>query len=120
MPATATRSITISVLFCAGAYAQTVGSITFQGSPNSQQPGQQQPQGPVHTVTGTVTNALTNEPIRRALVQMQGMHPASALTGSDGRFQFENVPEDEYFYALTEAWLLRPSIPHVRRQIVRC
>jgi hypothetical protein len=49
--------------------------------------------GPKHTVTGTVSNALTGEPIRRALVQLFGQTQMSALTGPDGRFSFEDVPE---------------------------
>jgi hypothetical protein len=49
--------------------------------------------GPKHTVTGTVSNGLTGEPIRRALVQLFGQTQMSALTGPDGRFSFEDVPE---------------------------
>jgi len=51
-----------------------------------------EPPGPRHIVTGTVVNALTGEPIRRALVDMHGIVPKSTLTGSDGRFQMEGVP----------------------------
>ena len=54
---------------------------------------QQPAAGPKHTVTGTVSNALTGEPIRKALVQLFGQTQMSALTGPDGRFSFEDVPE---------------------------
>ncbi len=52
-----------------------------------------QPPGPLRTVTGTVVNGITGEPIRRALVRLNGAASASALTGADGRFQFEDIPE---------------------------
>lgn len=42
------------------------------------------------TVTGTVVNSATDEPIRRALVSVGA---AMVLTGADGRFQAENVPQ---------------------------
>lgn len=42
-----------------------------------------------YTVSGTVLNAVTNEPIRRALVGVGG---SLVFTGPDGRFQVENVP----------------------------
>lgn len=43
-----------------------------------------------YTVTGSVVNAVTGEPIRRALVTMNG---ALAFTGADGRFELGNVPD---------------------------
>lgn len=42
-----------------------------------------------YTVTGTVVDSATNEPIRRALVALGG---SLVFTGADGRFQAENVP----------------------------
>lgn len=56
-------------------------------------------QAPRHTVTGTVTNAITGEPVRRALVQMNGPVSAAMLTGADGRFQFADVPEGQIFFS---------------------
>lgn len=57
------------------------------------------PEAPVlphnlYSVTGNVVNAVTGEPVRRALVQvvnLPGLSP-SMLTDSEGRFQFE-LPE---------------------------
>jgi hypothetical protein len=46
-------------------------------------------------VSGLVTNAVTGEPIRRALVQMNGQASGAVLTGADGRFQFADVPEGQ-------------------------
>lgn len=55
----------------------------------------QEPSGhETHTVAGTVVNTLTGEPIRRALVSAPtGGRPTAQLTGPDGRFQIEDVPE---------------------------
>jgi len=54
-----------------------------------------QTQIPKHAVTGVVTNSITGEPVRRALVQLGGPLQASCLTGSDGRFHFDDVPEGQ-------------------------
>ncbi len=59
------------------------------------QPPNNQTQVPKHTITGTVTNAVTGEPIRRALVQLFGQIQMSVLTGPDGRFRFDDVPEGQ-------------------------
>jgi hypothetical protein len=46
-----------------------------------------------YKVEGTVINSLTGEPVPRALVQLNGSSMETALTGLDGRFHFEAVPE---------------------------
>jgi len=56
-------------------------------------------QAPRHTIAGVVTNAVTGEPIRRALVQLNGTASAAVLTGSDGRFQFADVPEGQILFS---------------------
>ncbi|HEX4772421.1 MAG TPA: carboxypeptidase-like regulatory domain-containing protein [Bryobacteraceae bacterium] len=58
----------------------------------SQATPQPQAKPPRRTVTGTVTNAVSGEPIRRALVQLNGA-AGSVLTGADGRFEFHDIPE---------------------------
>jgi hypothetical protein len=68
-----------SSLFCFGAQV-SIGPLNTNQLPH-------------HTVSGIVTNAVTGEPIRRALVQLNGPTSAAVLTGSDGRFQFTDVPE---------------------------
>jgi hypothetical protein len=50
---------------------------------------------PNRTVTGTVINSVSGLPIRQALVQMFGNSPATVLTGPDGRFQLNQVPEGQ-------------------------
>ena len=65
-------------------YGQEVGLVP--GVPN---------QPPSRTVTGTVINAVSGVPIRHALVQAPGIVPATVLTGPDGRFRFDNIPEGQ-------------------------
>jgi hypothetical protein len=47
-----------------------------------------------YTISGTVVNSVTGEPVRHALVQVANLpgNPPSMLTNSEGRFQFEHVP----------------------------
>jgi hypothetical protein len=45
-----------------------------------------------YTVTGTVVNLATGEPVRHALVAVGS---SLVFTGADGRFQAENVPEGQ-------------------------
>ncbi|MFL6353232.1 MAG: carboxypeptidase regulatory-like domain-containing protein [Bryobacteraceae bacterium] len=49
------------------------------------------------TIGGTVTNAATGEPIRRALVHVNGPLPVAAFTGPDGRFQVSGIPQGQAF-----------------------
>jgi hypothetical protein len=51
------------------------------------------PNSPTHTVSGSVVNSATGEPIPRALVQIMGGLQRSDLTDSQGSFRFEGVPE---------------------------
>ena len=57
---------------------------------------------PRHNVTGTVVNAVTGEPIPRALVQLSGRGLTSTLTGADGRFEFHEVPEGQVNFNVTK------------------
>lgn len=47
-----------------------------------------------HTVTGSVVNSVTGEPIRRALVQVGA---SFAFTGPDGHFQMDGVPDGQAY-----------------------
>jgi hypothetical protein len=49
-----------------------------------------------YTVRGTVVNSVTGEPISGALVQIYGARQNAVLTGSDGKFQFEGVPNGSF------------------------
>ncbi len=46
-----------------------------------------------YTLTGTVVNGTTGEPISKALVRLNSMAQKMTMTGPDGRFSFENLPE---------------------------
>src|SRR5260370_41076453 len=50
---------------------------------------------PTYAVEGTVINSVTGEPIRAALVQIQIGRQISLLTGPDGKFHFEGVPQSQ-------------------------
>ena len=76
------------------------GQITFGQVNSGASVPNAQSQGPRRTVTGTVTNAVTGEPIRKALVQMLGQAQGSALTGPDGRFRFDDVSEGQVLFFL--------------------
>ena len=57
------------------------------------------PGQPVKTFTigGTVTNAATRKPIRRALVHVNGPVQLATFTGPDGRFQISGVAQGQTF-----------------------
>jgi hypothetical protein len=57
-----------------------------------QVPGQAGP-GQMRTVSGTVVNSVTGEPISHALVQVFGSQNAVAFTGADGHFEIPNIPK---------------------------
>jgi hypothetical protein len=44
------------------------------------------------TISGTVVNSVTGEPIRGALVQVVGSKSDAVLSDGDGRFEFDDVP----------------------------
>lgn len=47
---------------------------------------------PKFSLSGTVVNSVTGEPIRRALVQIYMGPEQAVLTDSDGKFEFSNLP----------------------------
>jgi len=48
-----------------------------------------------YKIEGTVINSVTGEAVPRALVQLMGPAQESVLTGGDGRFHFDAVPEGQ-------------------------
>jgi hypothetical protein len=48
-----------------------------------------------YNLTGIVINSVTREPIRSALVQISFSRQLSTLTGSDGKFRFEGLPNGQ-------------------------
>ncbi len=84
------RLSTIAALSaCAGVCAAQV--VNSSGPPPANPAGHNR-----YTVSGSVANAVTGEPIRRALVRLQGPEQHSAFTGADGRFEIPNVLEGGY------------------------
>ena len=45
-----------------------------------------------YQLSGSVVNAVTGEPIRRALVQLEGEFERSVLTDPNGHFEFDGLP----------------------------
>lgn len=58
----------------------------------AQQAQQQQPQTGSYSLTGTVVNAATGQPIARALVRLFVNPQQITMSGADGRFEFQNLP----------------------------
>jgi hypothetical protein len=46
-----------------------------------------------YSLRGTVVNGTTGEPVPRALVRLNSGVPKVALSGPDGRFEFDSLPE---------------------------
>ncbi len=57
---------------------------------------------PLRNITGTVVNAISGEPIKHALVQLFGPHVVAALTGPDGRFEMEGVPDGPLNFSVSK------------------
>ncbi len=49
------------------------------------------------SVSGTVVSSLDSQPVRNALVEMNGQTQRSAMTGQDGHFQIDGVTGGTYF-----------------------
>ena len=47
---------------------------------------------PATSVSGVVVNAVSNQPVPYALVQIEGSQPRATLADLNGRFQFDRVP----------------------------
>src|SRR5271165_1618353 len=48
---------------------------------------------PRHAISGMVINAVTGEPIARAVVELSAQSPQHIMTDANGSFRFENVTE---------------------------
>jgi hypothetical protein len=76
---------------CICLFIQTASSQVYRpiGPPSTGHPPEK------YKLEGTVINSVTGEPIPRALVQLNGVAAETVLTGPDGRFHFEAVPEGQ-------------------------
>jgi len=59
-----------------------------------------------YPVSGTVSNSVTGEPLRHALVRIGQF---SAFSSADGRFQIDGVPEGQYVAAAQRPGFFDPS-----------
>jgi hypothetical protein len=78
------------------ATAQRRGSFGRIQNPNPVPPSAETNAGPTtgpYTLGGTVVNGVTGEPIARALVHLNTQSQRMTMSGPDGRFQFESLPE---------------------------
>ena len=66
------------------------------------QPGPPSDQTTKVKLEGTVINALTGDPLPRALVQVAGQAQRGVLTGPDGRFQFDDLPSGQAFLVVSK------------------
>ena len=86
-----TGALVLGILGCAlalPARAQTPDTIQVWSSPGS-------PSNPArsekYSVSGMVINAVTGEPVRKALVQLYSMQQRTTFSDGDGRFQFDGI-----------------------------
>ncbi|MGH9694811.1 MAG: carboxypeptidase-like regulatory domain-containing protein, partial [Bryobacteraceae bacterium] len=83
------------ILRTVGAVLSALLCCTVAGSQQIAIPQSDPPQadnGQRYSLSGTVVNSATGEPVPHALVQffLSGVHVA--LSGPDGRFRFDNLP----------------------------
>jgi len=73
-----------------GALAQSGDIPVASGVPSNPPPVER------FTVTGTVIDSVTGEPVRKALVQIYSNQRRMTFTDGDGRFQVEGLPAASY------------------------
>lgn len=59
-----------------------------------------------YTISGTVVNALTGEPLRRAMVEVTGQTPRMALTDFSGHFEFAGILEERAYLTASKPGFL--------------
>lgn len=59
-------------------------------------------QGDTFRLEGTVINSVTRQPIARALVQITTSPPRAMLTGSEGEFFFDTLPQSTVYLQVTK------------------
>ncbi len=88
--------------------------------------GRQGLQAPTYLLQGTVVNAVTNEPIRNALVTFSFDRQRFALTGADGTFAFEGLTfsgqggidaKKPGYFSPQDARTSQDSVTHRSRQV---
>ena len=85
-------------------------SVTGQAGPVTNETGPKTRR----TLSGSVVNSVTGEPIRKALVRTMGVEQRFAFTGADGRFQIEGVAEGPTSVSAQKPGFLDSAGPGVR------
>jgi hypothetical protein len=78
------RAIALPLLLFVLLHPHGISAQLLSPAQSDQTPGQEK-----RSLTGVVLNSATGEPIRRALVQLNGQ---AALTDNDGHFEFHGLP----------------------------
>jgi hypothetical protein len=74
---------------------------------------------PTYILDGVVLNSMTGQPIRAALVQMYGRGQVSVLTGADGKFHFEGLPQGQISLSVRKPGFFNEREGVVRNEVVR-
>ena len=83
--------------------AFSVAPVLLSGQePPPPQPPPAPPAGPPVTVTGSVLNAATGQPLSRALVELPGTPGLGILTDGEGRFEIPDVPSGDQTFSVTK------------------
>lgn len=78
--------------FCAQAWAISFLLVAASSAQNTSDTGQTEDG---YKLIGTVVNSVTGEPIGRALAQIYVGNRSAVLTDSEGKFEFEGLPEGQ-------------------------
>jgi len=104
--------VRMRLLLCSLALVLTVCCLCFgakQIVSISGQAGSSQSSRAQRSVTGTVINSVTGEPIRRALVRLNGPTQSFAFTTADGHFQMDGVQEGAIYLSAEKPGFSDPS-----------
>jgi hypothetical protein len=79
----------------------------------------EEPGVPRHTISGTVRDALTHQPVENAKVSLGAQEPAlgplePVFTGADGRFVFKNVAEGPVIIAAAKSGFVSSGMTSAR------
>jgi len=89
-------ALTLSLVCSLNPSACSAQSVIVSSGPISAQPAGNQAPVKRFPLSGTVVDAVTGEPIRKALVQVYEAQQRTAFADDGGRFQFEGLPLGSY------------------------
>src|SRR5215470_3687493 len=70
-----------------------------------------------YTLSGTVSNVVSGEPIRRAVVEIYAAGPHRELTDGSGNFEFDNLPPGQAAISVTRPGFLQQLRDQVREKV---